>query len=139
VSHNYPASFAVATNSAVADVIASTGFTWVPAVVLVSAVTGITAAVVVITAVDGSGDVAKVSAVAAVPTAVDLISAAGVSNVSGIPLCLPSLLFMLFLPVLATLLLASPEVPFTAVSPTVYVVLLLSAFLDFLLWRPYCC
>ncbi len=127
-----------------ADVIASTCCTWVPAVVMVSAVAGVPASVVVITTVDGSGDpvVAKVSAIAAVLTAIDLISAAAVSNVSGIPLCLQSCLFMLFQPGLATPLLASPDIPFvscTAVSPTVYAVLLLPAFLEFLLWGPYCC
>jgi hypothetical protein len=124
----------------VADVIASTCCTWVPAVVMVSAVAGVPASVVVITTVDGSGDpvVAKVSAIVAVLTAIDLISAAAVSNVYGIP----SLLFMLFPPSLATPLLASPDIPFvscTAASPTVYVVLLLPAFLEFLLWGPYCC
>jgi hypothetical protein len=98
-------------------------------------------------AVDGSVDslVAKVSAVAAVSTTVDLISATGVSNISGIPailgvpavggipLCLPSLFFMLFPPVLAPLLLTSPDFPFVSCTA-----LLLSAFLEFLLWPSYC-
>ncbi len=51
-SHNYPAASAVATDTAVADVIASVGFPWVTAVVLVSAVAGVPAAVIVLTADD---------------------------------------------------------------------------------------
>ncbi len=53
MSHNNPASSAVATDTAVADVIAAVGFPWVPAIVTVSAVAGVPAAVLVLTAVDG--------------------------------------------------------------------------------------
>ncbi len=56
LSRNNPASFAVTTDSAVAEDIASAGFPWVPAVVMVSAVAGVSAPVVFITAVDVSGD-----------------------------------------------------------------------------------
>ncbi len=55
VSCNNPASFAVTTDSSVANVIVSAGFPWVPAVVMVSAIAGVSPPVVVITAVDGSG------------------------------------------------------------------------------------
>jgi hypothetical protein len=62
--HNNPAALSVA----VADVIPAIGFPRVPAVVIVSAGTGVHAAFVVLTAVDvpGAPAVAKISAVAAV-------------------------------------------------------------------------
>ncbi len=53
MSHNInnPASTAVATDTAMADVIAAVGFPWVSAIVMVYAVAGVPAAVAVLTAV----------------------------------------------------------------------------------------
>jgi len=61
-SHNTPASTAIATDTAVVDVIAAVGFPWVQAVVMVSAVAGVPAAVVILTALD----VSEAPAVAAI-------------------------------------------------------------------------
>ncbi len=50
-SNKNPPAFAVATDSDVANVIATVGFPWVPSVAVVSAVAGIPAAIVVLAAV----------------------------------------------------------------------------------------
>jgi hypothetical protein len=54
-SHNNPAASAVATDSAVTDVIAGVGFPWAPAVLMVSTGAGVPVAVVVLTSVVFSG------------------------------------------------------------------------------------
>jgi hypothetical protein len=145
-THNNPAASVVATDSAVTNVIAGIGFPWAPAVVMVSTGAGVPVAVVVLTPVVFSGfpAVTKVSAVAAITTAVDMLSAADVSKVSGTPavvdipaffcallllvslLRLTSLLLMSFplIPVSLQLVFSDvPDVFCTAVSPSVYVVL----------------
>ncbi len=54
-SHYNPAASAVATETAVADVLAAVGFPWVPAIVIVSALAGVPAPLVIFTAVDVPG------------------------------------------------------------------------------------
>ncbi len=86
-SHDNPAASAVASDSAVADVIAAVGFPWVLAVEMVSVVAGEPAGVFVLTvvAVQGAPAVVKVSGVSVVTTAVDALPATVVSNVSSVP------------------------------------------------------
>ncbi len=121
------------------------GVAWPPAIFMVSDVSSVPAGVVVLTAVDipGVPAVPRVfAAVAAVPTSVYILSATGFSNVSGIPdvvdipaavgvtsvagvpTVVKTLLFMVFPSVVASLLLASPDVPVVssaAVAPPVTV------------------
>jgi len=80
-SHNIPAAAAVTIDSAVTDVIAGVGFPWAPAVLIVSTGAGVPVAVVVLTPAVFSG----FTAVAAITIAVDMLSAAVFSNVSGAP------------------------------------------------------
>ncbi len=83
----------VALDSAVAYVISAVGVAWAPAVVMISAVSGVSAAAIGLTEVEipGVPAVTRVSAVAPVPTAVDVPFAVGVSKVSGSLMLLTSL------------------------------------------------
>jgi hypothetical protein len=75
---------AVAVDSSATSLISAVGVAWAPAVVIVSAVSGVPADAVVLTAVDVQWvpAVARVFVVAAILIAVDVPSATGVSNVS---------------------------------------------------------
>ncbi len=86
-SNDNLAASAVATGTAVADVIAAVGFPWVPAVVMVCVVAGEPAAIVVLTAVaiPGAPAVVKVSGFSIVTTAVDILPPTVVSNVFNVP------------------------------------------------------
>jgi hypothetical protein len=110
-SHDNPAASAVATDTAVADIIAAVGVPWVPAVVLVSVVAGEPAAIVVFTAVavPGAPGVVQVFDVSVVTTAVEIFPAFVVSNVSVSLLLSAPLLLLVTLLLMASLLWSTPS------------------------------